>query len=74
MARPKLRIVSAKPVQTGWIERYAERGYVPQYHGAETRCPGCHRSQWYVGRLSAECAVCGLALPLAPTNNSTMII
>lgn len=37
------------------------------YHsGSETCCPGCGESQWYVGRFSAECAVCALALPLAP--------
>ena len=27
-------------------------------------CPGCGRSHWYVGRLSAECGFCGTALPL----------
>jgi hypothetical protein len=27
-------------------------------------CPGCSRSNWYVGRMVAECAFCGTALPL----------
>lgn len=27
-------------------------------------CPGCGRSHWHVGRLSAECGFCGTALPL----------
>lgn len=28
-------------------------------------CPGCGRSQWYVGRVSAECGFCATALPLS---------
>jgi hypothetical protein len=28
-------------------------------------CPGCGRIQWLIGRVSAECAFCGTALPLA---------
>lgn len=36
------------------------------YHGdAENACPGCGRSQWLVGRLTAQCASCDTALPLA---------
>lgn len=31
-----------------------------------TICPGCGHSHWQIGRLSAECAFCGTALPLAP--------
>jgi hypothetical protein len=27
-------------------------------------CPGCSRAHWYVGRMMAECAFCGTALPL----------
>jgi hypothetical protein len=27
-------------------------------------CPGCGRSHWIIGRLSAECAFCSTALPL----------
>lgn len=27
-------------------------------------CPGCGQSHWMVGRLTAECAFCGTALPL----------
>jgi hypothetical protein len=30
-------------------------------------CPGCGRTHWYVGRLSAECGFCSTALPLADT-------
>ena len=46
----------------------ARRGLLPLYHMGElNRCPGCGRSHWYVGRLSAECGFCGTALALADT-------
>jgi len=42
----------------------ARRGYHIVYRENETNhCPGCGRSHWYVGRLSAECAFCSTALP-----------
>jgi hypothetical protein len=28
-------------------------------------CPGCGRTHWIIGRVSAECAFCATALPLA---------
>lgn len=41
------------------------RGYHPQYHAGEANhCPGCGRSQWWVGRQSAECAFCATVLPI----------
>ena len=44
----------------------AMRGYHALYRENEVnRCPGCGRSHWYVGRISAECGFCGTALPLA---------
>lgn len=51
-------------------ERFAHdpalRGYHIAYRENETnRCPGCGRSHWYIGRVSAECGFCGTALPLA---------
>jgi hypothetical protein len=43
------------------------RGYIVHYHpGLNNMCPGCGHSHWYVGRLSAECALCAVALPIAP--------
>ena len=46
----------------------ARRGFLPLYHqGERNRCPGCGRSHWYVGRLSAECGFCGTAVALAET-------
>ncbi len=42
----------------------ARRGYHVVYRENEVnRCPGCGRSHWYVGRLSAECGFCATALP-----------
>lgn len=44
----------------------AARGYHAVYRENETNhCPGCGRSHWIIGRLTAECAFCGTALTLA---------
>lgn len=44
----------------------AKRGHHVVYRAEETnRCPGCGRSNWLVGRLTAECAFCGAAVALA---------
>jgi hypothetical protein len=44
----------------------AQRGYLATYRENETNhCPGCGRTQWLIGRASAECAFCATALPLA---------
>jgi hypothetical protein len=44
----------------------ASRGYQVLFHADETnRCPGCGKSHWYVGRITAECAACGTAIPIA---------
>lgn len=45
--------------------RNALSGYRPA-HRAGDYCPGCGKGNWYVGRVSAECANCGTAIPLAP--------
>lgn len=52
---------------------YGDRGFRPIYHrNAVNHCPGCNGAQWYIGRVSAECAFCGTALPLqeAMTNEA----
>ena len=28
------------------------------------RCPGCTHRNWHIGRVTAECAICGTALVL----------
>jgi hypothetical protein len=44
------------------------RGYQPLYRlGEVNHCPGCGRTHWYIGRLSAECGFCATALPLIDT-------
>jgi len=53
------------PDQTFKLDLSA-RGYLVLFHPDETNhCPGCGHSQWYIGRVSAECGICGTALPLA---------
>jgi len=48
------------------VRRPYERGYHAVYHDGEiNHCPGCGRTQWLIGRMSAECAFCATALPLA---------
>ena len=47
----------------------AKRGHHIVYRAnTANHCPGCGRSQWYVGRVSAECSFCGTAVPLAETS------
>ncbi len=42
------------------------RGYHAVYREQEVNhCPGCGRTHWLIGRMSAECAFCSTALPLA---------
>ena len=41
------------------------RGYHAVYHEGEVNhCPGCGRTHWLIGRMSAECAFWSTALPL----------
>src|ERR1051325_4741505 len=43
-----------------------QRGHHIVYRAnADNHCPGCGRSQWFIGRISAECGFCGTAVPLA---------
>ena len=47
-----------------------ERGYHAAYRENEVNhCPGCGRTHWYVGRVSAECGFCSTALPLAEASS-----
>lgn len=42
------------------------RGYSVVFRRDQVNhCPGCGRSQWHVGRSSAECAFCETAIPFA---------
>ncbi len=45
--------------------RQAATGYRVAYRQQEANhCPGCGQSHWVIGRMTAECAFCGTALPL----------
>lgn len=46
------------------------RGYCVVYRENEVNhCPGCGRTHWYIGRVSAECGFCETALPLASASS-----
>lgn len=45
-----------KPAHTGYRIVYRK--------GERNHCPCCGKSQWMVGRMSAECAFCGTAVAL----------
>ena len=58
----------------------SQRGHHIVYRAnAANHCPGCGRSNWFIGRISAECGFCGTAVPLAeartdePTARSTSV-
>lgn len=62
--RPTLRVVTApEPSPRLCIDPTARGYYVVYRRGEANFCPGCGRSQWYLGRGSAECAYCSTALP-----------
>lgn len=49
-----------------FARRIVQRGFMPLYHtGDVNHCPGCGGKSWHVGRMSAECATCETAIPLA---------
>ena len=53
---------------TSFAAGLAKRGHHIVYRAnSANHCPGCGRSQWYIGRISAECGFCGTAVPLAET-------
>lgn len=60
------------------IRRMADtnsRGLGPTYHTQQSNyCPGCGRSNWYIGRQYAECAFCSTALPLDAESSSPIFI
>ncbi|NUT00677.1 MAG: hypothetical protein HOP96_06855 [Sphingomonas sp.] len=53
------------PIQDA-LRQVTGRGYHAVYREHEVNhCPGCGRTHWLIGRMSAECAFCTTALPLA---------
>ena len=57
------------PANSGLSDRTYQptvRGYHAVYREHQVNhCPGCGRTHWIIGRVSAECAFCSTALPLA---------
>jgi len=63
--KPARKLALVEPLPRTFPHDPARRGYVVTYSSdTVNRCPGCGRGHWYVGRLSAECAFCGVALPI----------
>lgn len=51
--------------------RQPRTGYRIGYRANEANhCPGCGQSHWMIGRMTAECAHCGTALPLISGGSS----
>jgi len=54
----------AARTQTAWSR--PSGAFVPSYWAdRHNSCPACARSNWWVGRHSAECGYCGATLPIA---------
>jgi hypothetical protein len=59
-------VVLYERTSTSFAAGLAKRGHHIVYRTNQANhCPGCGRSNWYVGRVSAECGFCGAAVPLA---------
>ena len=55
-----------------FVAGLAKRGHHIVYRANSANpCPGCGRSQWYVGRSIAECGFCATAIPLAQTSGGS---
>ncbi len=61
--------MSTMPFIAGNTWNNENRGYHMVYREHQSNhCPGCGRTQWIIGRISAECAFCSTALPLAESS------
>jgi hypothetical protein len=74
---PRKEVSMATALSESWKPQ--ERGYHAVYREHEiNHCPGCGRTHWIIGRMSAECAFCTTALPLAEasmrSHNAPVII
>lgn len=64
--KPQLKLASALTHVAIIPGARPDRGNHVAYHQGEVNhCPGCGRSNWYVGRMNAECAFCATAIPIA---------
>lgn len=61
-----IRRLTARPAPIG--------SFTPSYWADRVNtCPGCSRSNWIVGRHSAECGFCATALPIAAPVQSSLL-
>ena len=61
--------------QESFATGLAKRGHHIVYRAnVSNHCPGCGRSQWFIGRVSAECGFCGTAIPLAETSRQEALL
>ncbi|SRR5258708_1649117 len=61
---PEVLVYERAP--SSFAAELAKRGHHIVYRAnTSNHCPGCGRSHWYIGRVSAECGFCGTAIPLA---------
>ena len=52
----------------------AKRGHHVIYRSNESNhCPGCGRSHWHIGRITAECGFCETAIPLAEARSDCRV-
>jgi hypothetical protein len=71
----RVKVVSKETTMLSSIESRSPfnpntRGYHAVYRDGEiNHCPGCGRTHWLIGRVSAECAFCTTALPLKEASN-----
>jgi hypothetical protein len=60
--------MTVRPISPAMLNRIFNphaRGHHTIYREGEVNfCPGCGRTQWHIGRVSAECAFCSTAMPL----------
>jgi hypothetical protein len=64
-------IRSIQTAERSYSHDPAYRGYHAVYRTRETNyCPGCGRTHWWIGRISAECVYCSTALPFADAHIS----
>lgn len=75
MQYPRLAFDPGHALAAGqaFARRIAQRGFMPLYHeGTVNHCPGCGGTGWHIGRMSAECATCETAIPLANVSAQPM--
>lgn len=61
----RARAPQRKPVKSYGPDHSGMSWHAVFRPGRENLCPGCARSNWAVGRITAECGFCKTVLPIA---------